>query len=403
MPSVGFFLIGFLLCCALYSFLIFQRNIFFKRYFVPLLSFNLVIKFFLATQQPFLEDDWARYVWEGELILRGISPYIFPPESFFLIEDLPDHLTNILSVINHPDWTSIYSPIVLLFFSISYPKSFFGIKLLYIFLEIVSLPYLLRILGRKWVFLFLFFPLYVKEVFWNAHFEILCLFSFFLAIYTFKKNKMFFLGILSGVLILIKITAFPLFARLLTYILKKRYDQMRILFGFLFGILSPMLLFSLLTKDLSLDFGYTNLIQFGKQFEFNYFLKRSLMNHFWLVILFLFLPTLLLFLNILISDKKRLNTDFVFFLVSIFLVVVLPVNNAWYFLIPLPFWILSKKRSFVPMVLLCIPQLSYLTFLNLGLASSEVYAIPDNILYIQAIIYSISLIQLNRKYSFYFT
>lgn len=403
MPTIGFFLIGFILYSAFYSTFIFIRNSFFKSYFLPMLGFNFLLKFILATLPPFLEDDWARYIWEGNLILKRLSPYIYTPESFFTKQDLAVDLTNLLSIINHPDWTSIYSPIVLLFFSLSFPKTYIGVKILYILLEFFSLGYMLAILGRKWTVLFLFFPLYLKEVFWNALFEILCLLCFFTAIYTLKNKRTFFLGILSGFLILIKITAFPLVARLIAFVYNKRLYQTKIIFGFLVGIVSPMLLFSILTKDFSLDFGYKNLIQFGKQFEFNFFLKHSLVDHFWIGLLFLIFPSFLLLIRILVTEKRVLNIDFVFFLVSLALVVVLPVNNAWYFLIPLPFWIVSKKRTIVPLILLSTPQLSYLTFLNLGWGFSEVYAIPDNILYIQAVSYSICLIQLNRNYSFYFT
>ncbi|EMJ88498.1 hypothetical protein LEP1GSC196_2567 [Leptospira meyeri serovar Semaranga str. Veldrot Semarang 173] len=79
-------------------------------------------------------------MWEGNLIRNGESPYQIAPSAYFLKQNISETEIEILSQINHPDWTTIYSPFVLLFFALFSP-GFSGIflKLSYLFLETASI------------------------------------------------------------------------------------------------------------------------------------------------------------------------------------------------------------------------------------------------------------------------
>ncbi|TGL53609.1 hypothetical protein EHQ59_08285, partial [Leptospira kemamanensis] len=92
-------------------------NVFFKQYFKTIFLLGFCFRILCFFLPPFWEDDWARYLWEGNLIRNGISPYEVAPHHFFN-QTFDDVTTEILSQINHPEWTTIYSPFVLLYFAL---------------------------------------------------------------------------------------------------------------------------------------------------------------------------------------------------------------------------------------------------------------------------------------------
>ena len=59
----------------------------------------------LAFKAPILEDDYYRYLWDGQVFLSGINPYQFAP----LDEKLDLILSAWRSLINYPDIRSYFS------------------------------------------------------------------------------------------------------------------------------------------------------------------------------------------------------------------------------------------------------------------------------------------------------
>ncbi len=70
----------------------------------------LVLRALALTSWPDLSDDINRYVWEGELLSRGISPFAFAPDHDSLAQ-IANELGELHSKINHPSVSAAYPPV----------------------------------------------------------------------------------------------------------------------------------------------------------------------------------------------------------------------------------------------------------------------------------------------------
>ncbi|MCW7460214.1 hypothetical protein ND859_17810, partial [Leptospira bandrabouensis] len=105
-----------------------------------------------------------------------MSPYQIAPLDYFQKLNLNESEIEILSQINHPDWTTIYSPFVLLYFALfSFGFSGFLLKLSYLVFETFSFLFFSKGKFNKSGLLYWIFPVLIKEVYINLHFEILIL------------------------------------------------------------------------------------------------------------------------------------------------------------------------------------------------------------------------------------
>ena len=79
----------------------------------------------LAFKAPILEDDYYRYLWDGQVFLSGINPYQFAP----LDERLDLIVSAWRSLINYPDIRTIYPPVAQFYFAgifATFGESVFG-------------------------------------------------------------------------------------------------------------------------------------------------------------------------------------------------------------------------------------------------------------------------------------
>lgn len=70
----------------------------------------LLLRLALVGTPPLLSDDLYRYLWEGLALNMGENPYLAAPETFE-----PTHSSSVGKV-NHPELTSIYPPLAMLWF-----------------------------------------------------------------------------------------------------------------------------------------------------------------------------------------------------------------------------------------------------------------------------------------------
>lgn len=61
--------------------------------------------------EPVLEDDFARYLWDGWRFVASGNPYDTIPMDFFFDPDVPERMGTVLSQINHPDLPTLYGPV----------------------------------------------------------------------------------------------------------------------------------------------------------------------------------------------------------------------------------------------------------------------------------------------------
>jgi hypothetical protein len=125
---------------------------------------------------PIMEDDWARYLWDGREFARSGNPYATTPAESFSDGTLPERFTRILDEINNPEITTIYGPVCQAVFLFGYwiePGALWPIKVLLLIVDCLGLWLLLQLVPPRNALLFAWCPLLIFETAFNAHTEVL--------------------------------------------------------------------------------------------------------------------------------------------------------------------------------------------------------------------------------------
>lgn len=137
------------------------------------LAFAAAYRAVLFVEEPFLSDDYFRYLWDGLVQTHGINPYAFAPADPALA-GLDDALR---ARVNHPAVPTIYPPLAQLVFWIiaSTRSGLFGLKAVWLACDaaLVFLVHRLASSERRFqsVVLYAWSPLLIVEVAWNAHLD----------------------------------------------------------------------------------------------------------------------------------------------------------------------------------------------------------------------------------------
>ena len=137
-----------------------------------ILAVALVMRLLFLYSPPQLSDDIYRYLWDGGNMLRGINPYAAPPSA---ASPSPD-LAAIHSLINHPDYVTIYPPTAQLVFAggAAFGGSITGLKVFLVLLDLGLCALLVMLLKRlelpAWrAVLYAWNPLPVLEIAGSGH------------------------------------------------------------------------------------------------------------------------------------------------------------------------------------------------------------------------------------------
>ncbi|WP_412063179.1 hypothetical protein [Rubrivirga sp. IMCC45206] len=122
---------------------------------------------------PVLSDDGYRYLWDGAVVLEGISPYAMRPADPALAE-LP--ATGLLAQMNSPEYYSVYPPASQAVFAIAaqgstWRQQWVWLKVLLVGAELLGVWLLLRLCGPRLGALYAWSPLAVIEVAGQGHTE----------------------------------------------------------------------------------------------------------------------------------------------------------------------------------------------------------------------------------------
>ncbi len=112
----------------------------------PLLGLALIYRLILLPVAPTLSDDLYRYVWEGRVLLAGVSPYREPPSSPALAALRDDA---IWPYVNNPDVPSPYPPLAQVAGAAGAaltPHSTLGVKLVFTLADVATIAALLALL-----------------------------------------------------------------------------------------------------------------------------------------------------------------------------------------------------------------------------------------------------------------
>lgn len=153
---------------------------------------------------PNLSQDFYRFIWDGRMILQGLNPYLYTPESFISVGNLPvnqaQELYNGMQGLNASHFTN-YPPINQLCFTIAAVftgKSILGsamvLRLIIIAADFGTLFFgkkLLKQLGlpAKNIFWHILNPFIIIELTGNLHFEGVMIFFLIWSLYLLHKGK----------------------------------------------------------------------------------------------------------------------------------------------------------------------------------------------------------------------
>ncbi len=334
---------------------------------LPHVAWPFAFRLVAALSPPLMEDDWARYLWDGWVLLEYGSPYGIPPEAFFQDKTVPELLQQRLSEINHPNLPTIYGPTLQLGFGLSAwlaPGALWPWKLVTLGTDLAVLLIIRSAVGPRAAMLYGWCPLAIHESVVNVHADILAILPLVAAWHATRRGRWMLAGLLLGVAASGKVFAFAALPFLLGF---RRPAAWAVA-----GLSCLALHLPFWIQDRS----GTSLFAFAQDWEFNSSfvgILGTFLPPIWarLIPLCLVLPVIaaLWLRHDPVHDHPPLHQVFGL------LFVASAVVNPWYLLWMLPFAAASPS-TVTPWVAMAAVPLSYATVLNLGITGPGPYSHP---------------------------
>ncbi len=244
---------------------------------------GIIFRMLFLFSTPALSDDFYRFIWDGELILNGINPYIHFPSS--LVGSGSEVMKEIYSQLNSPFYYSVYPPASQWIFTFtasiyrySPTLALFSLHGLVLLAEIGSIFLLIKLtrkfrLPQKKILLYLLNPLVILELTGNLHFEAFVIFFMLMSFSLIVLEKHLSAGVSFGLAIatkLLPLIYLPIFLRRMPW-------KNRILSG-LIGVIVVIISFIPFMSIDSLSGMWNSIGLFFQRFEFNasiYYLVRE--------------------------------------------------------------------------------------------------------------------------------
>lgn len=236
---------------------------------------------------PFWSQDFYRFIWDGRLIISGLSPYSYLPNDIIETTNIKQsiELYNGMGSLsaehysNYPPVNQFFFALTAIFFSKSIFISALILKLFVLFADIGIYHFGKKILNHlklntKNIFLYFLNPLVIIELTGNLHFEGVMLFFFVCGLYFFFQNKWIFSAVLIGLSIstkLLPLLLLPFFYQILGF-------RKSIVFYAIVIFLNVLLFLPFVTNSLITNYSETIALWFVN-FEFNaslYYLFREI-------------------------------------------------------------------------------------------------------------------------------
>jgi alpha-1,6-mannosyltransferase len=227
---------------------------------------GIIFRITLFPSAPTTSPDVYRYIWEGKITAHGINPYLVPPNA----PQLNQYHSFVWDKVGFKNMTSIYPPFAQLTFLMGYylsGESVWGLKLIYLICEIITLIFLLKLLKLKgknpaYVILYAWLPIPVMEYFINMHIDVTGIAFFIIFLYYMEKGKFNISAVFYSLSFLVKL--YPLF--IFPLLLRKIGIKKLIPFSIIFLIITFISYAPFLTNDLSIK---NTLAIYLTRWEFN--------------------------------------------------------------------------------------------------------------------------------------
>ncbi len=170
---------------------------------------GVILRIGVLFVQPTGSDDYTRYVWDGKVLAYGINPYQYAPADEELLNL---HSENLPRLVKFPEIKTVYPPLSVTLFYIGYligGESFWGIKILLLFFELLTFLGLFLILKelklpQKNILIYVLAPLPIFHLFIDAHVDGFGLTLFIFSILFYLKKKKILSSVFIGLSICIK-------------------------------------------------------------------------------------------------------------------------------------------------------------------------------------------------------
>ncbi|MCB0464545.1 MAG: mannosyltransferase [Aequorivita sp.] len=245
--SFGYSLVrtDFVKLISLYAALFFLAYLFIEKLklnFWFLAGLGIIFRLVFIVATPNLSQDFYRFLWDGRLLLQGISPYLFTPDNSQVLVTQSQELIVGMGSLNASHFSN-YPPINQLFFTVaalfagkSILSSVVVLRVLIILADVGILYFGKKSLDKlnlpiKNIFWFFLNPFIIIELSGNLHFEGVMLFFFVWALYLLFQGKWVCAAILIGISISVKLIPLlflPLFWR---WFFKKEVSTESVLSG----------------------------------------------------------------------------------------------------------------------------------------------------------------------------
>ena len=185
-----------------------------------LLGAGILFRLVFLMALPNMSQDFYRFIWDGEMILQGVNPYLFSPDTIMaeglLITENGELLHQGMGKLSARNYSN-YPPLNQLFFALSTylgSHSILG-SVIAMRLLIISADVGLFYFGRKllknlnksphMIFWYFLNPLIIIELSGNLHFEGVMLFFFVWSMYLLSRQKILLAAIVFALSIHIKL------------------------------------------------------------------------------------------------------------------------------------------------------------------------------------------------------
>jgi alpha-1,6-mannosyltransferase len=237
---------------------------------------------------PALSEDYARFVWDGRLLLAGVSPYLYLPTELLQSSQpaIPGLTAELFAQLNSPQYYSVYPPVLQGVFWLAAalsPDSVFGsivvMRVIILAAETGSILLLLRLLRRmalpdRYVHIYALNPLVILELTGNLHMEALLIFFLLLALYQLHYQR----HLVAAVPFALAVGSKLLPLMFLPFVWRRLGLKRFLGFGLVLAITLLLLFLPLLSLDVLRNF-WQSIDLYFQRFEFNasvYYLLRWL-------------------------------------------------------------------------------------------------------------------------------